>query len=343
MISLKHHYSKEFLETLLNQGFTNFHIDGSRLNLKIYNKIVSHLIDYAETKLNTRPTIIFDLKSPLPLITKISENRKFLKIYKGQTIKISYETKREYEGDVIYIDKKISQGVNIGDILLISYPELRLKVVGVENSLMSSASYANLRKKDNYSQFNQVNCIKQIKSSPSLFKDKNTYNLYQKQIESYEESYKIPEKDANDDSGNFPNNLYDDEININIKKENNISNNKNSIMNKYYPQNVIEEDEEYLIDPNNFDNFYEETLKHKHDKLEQSYQKIMIRYNAMDKELLYKDNDKFSTSMDKISAISQIDMLGKEIHYENKTNLFLLFINSFRQSISPFQLSITRK
>ncbi len=105
-------------------------------------------MEYSNSKLNEIPSIIFELKSPMPIITKISGGRKILKILKGQIVKIAYDSKKHIEGDAIYIDKKISHGVNVGDIITINYPELRLKIVSIEDILNSWSSTSNLRTKE---------------------------------------------------------------------------------------------------------------------------------------------------------------------------------------------------
>jgi len=297
LISLKHEYSKEYMENLINDGFINFQVDGSRLNSKVYTKILSHINAFCESKLNEIPTVIFDLKSPMPMITKISRNRKCLSVNKGQMIKIAYESKKAHQEDVIYIDKKICHGINVGDVLMINYPELRLKVVGIENTLISSTSSSNLISNETSYKYKTV---QKIKSSPFLL----SHNCYEN-FDSYKEAYKHLEKDTEC----HDNNLIeegDNIIDINLQDEGNIA------KNKYYPvDNVIEEDEEYLIDPNNFDNFYEDRLKHKHEKLEESYNKFKRKHTAVDLEHNGgSDSNKILKELDKLSVISHIDLSG---------------------------------
>jgi len=94
-----------------------------------------------------QPTVIFDLKGPIPRISKVGMGKKsVIDVKKHQLIKILHENVKIEEPDIIHVDKKITQCVNVGDRILIDSSKCILTVISKErykrrNSISKISGY----------------------------------------------------------------------------------------------------------------------------------------------------------------------------------------------------------
>jgi hypothetical protein len=82
---------------------------------------------------NDKPTVIFDLKGPIPRISKIGTGkRNQIDVKKDQLIKIVHENSKIEDSDIIHVDKKIIQCIEVGDQILIDSSQCILKVISIQ-------------------------------------------------------------------------------------------------------------------------------------------------------------------------------------------------------------------
>jgi pyruvate kinase len=171
---VKKNLNIEHYENIYQEGLKSFRIDCAQMNqaeyshhVRIINEIFSKHDDVAE--------ILFEIKGPMPLITRIGIGNEFLNLKKGEIIRICYDYRtRIYEEGILYIDKKITNGLTIGDVIFINSSNVKLKVIGFERS-----SHQNFTsKKNNFKNFNFSN------SSPFLLgRDERRLVAEEKKIE----------------------------------------------------------------------------------------------------------------------------------------------------------------
>jgi hypothetical protein len=140
------------LENLIKSGIRIFRINGAYFHFSEYQKLMSDL-NILFKKINTKPTVLFDLKGPIPRISKFgtsNSKKAHIELKKNQIVKIMYENPKIEEEDIIQIDKKITQFIKVGDKILIDSSNCILQVISIDryrrrNSI--SKSSANLSNK----------------------------------------------------------------------------------------------------------------------------------------------------------------------------------------------------
>ncbi len=134
------------MNDLINSGIRIFRINGAYFNFKEYEKLLKDL-DEIFKNTNDSPTVIFDLKGPIPRISKVGIGKKTcIDVKKDQLIKILHENIKIEEPDIIHVDKKIAQCINIDDRILIDSSKCILKVISIErykrrNSISKISGY----------------------------------------------------------------------------------------------------------------------------------------------------------------------------------------------------------
>jgi hypothetical protein len=116
---------------LVNSGIRLFRINGAYFHGKEYEKLMTDL-DAVFKNTNDRPTVIFDLKGPIPRITKIGLGKTSIEVKKDQLLKIVHENPKIDDPDIIQVDKKITQCINVGDKIVIDSSRCVLKVISIE-------------------------------------------------------------------------------------------------------------------------------------------------------------------------------------------------------------------
>jgi hypothetical protein len=139
--------------------------------------------------INDIATIIFDLKGPIPRVSKLSNNKEVLEVKKNQLVKLVYENKKINDPDVIHIDRKIIDLIKLGDRIVIDSSNTILKVIGIDrykrkNSNLSASRFDN----------NTINTINTFES----FLDQDMLDDIQLNINKL---HTIEEKDENEEEG----------------------------------------------------------------------------------------------------------------------------------------------
>lgn len=150
---------------MIEQGIKSYKINGKYFNYKEYQKIYQE-IHNAHSRLEEVPSIIFDFKGPYTLVTRIENIFHKKSFIKKQIVKILFDdARKKYEKDNrIYIDKRISNIVNIGDIIEISDSNIILKVISLEeNKINLTNKYnklLNIVEERHHSKFNKIDINK---------------------------------------------------------------------------------------------------------------------------------------------------------------------------------------
>lgn len=285
------------IDALYQDGLRCFRIDCAQMNQKEYTEVIKN-IDEAFRKRDDTPSVLLDLKGPMPFITKIGKDKQTeITVKKGQKIRILHDylcrniEEEENSESYLYIDKRISKGVGINDILVINYSDVRLKVTGIEkikpHPLLISKNLPKIKEN-----------IFHSNSSPYLYHPNininDNFNLREKKsgvkIE-YDNYFNNVEEDSNEENSTLGCITSVNENQTNLYKN--------------------MEDEELLIDATNFDNYYEEKLKNKHQKMTQVYNNFIKKHSQMSNQHITqfydKDRDKSNYDIDKLSAISGVN------------------------------------
>ena len=137
IVNFRQDFSEDFIKDLLFHGVRAFQINGKCFNFKEYKKIAEDLKNIFLEK-DEIPSIIFQFKGHDILVTKVENIIKKKNFSEGQIIKIKYDDsknkneKEKEKENIIYIDKKISNFLNEGDIIQFSDSTLLLKIISVE-------------------------------------------------------------------------------------------------------------------------------------------------------------------------------------------------------------------
>ncbi len=151
-----------FIQGLIDQGIKTYIINGRYFNHKEYSKIIED-IRLAFSKTNEIECLIFDFKGPDTIITKVENifNKKETFI-RNQIVKISFDDPRiKYERDNrILIDKKISNLVEIGDIIEIIDSTIVLKIIAIDKNRKNLTNkyekLLNIMDNKNHSKFDTI-------------------------------------------------------------------------------------------------------------------------------------------------------------------------------------------
>ena len=198
--SIKKDYDTEFLKTLIDSGIRSFRVNGAYFQYPEYQKLLQDLkILFME--INDKPTVIFDLKGPIPRISKISgsniqNNGKEVK--KNQLLKIVYDNPKIDDEDVIHVDKQFFNCLSIGDRIVVDSSNCVLKVICIDrfqrkNSLSKPSGYKSMQKitseprniQEYADLYSECFDIDDAQSRPSLseFPANQDYNSVQSKIE----------------------------------------------------------------------------------------------------------------------------------------------------------------
>lgn len=145
----------------MNSGINLFRVNCAYFNYKDYKKLLEHLEIIFQNKKN-KPTVIFDLKGPIPRINKVGIGGKnSLDVKKDQLIKIVHENSKIEDSDIIHVDKKIAQVVKVGDKILIDSSQCILKVISIgrykkRNSLSKKSGFRSSEKIQNQNNANDT-------------------------------------------------------------------------------------------------------------------------------------------------------------------------------------------
>lgn len=307
------------IDKLANEGVRSFRIDGSQMNYKEYKKIISQINRIFSDK-EEIANILFNLKGPTPVITKIKNTREenFLKIKKGQKIRIKYHTTiKSEEKDFLYIDKKISHALKIGDILQIGQSDFGFKVVNFDKNKQENrfSIHTHMRKIQSLG-YNLTNNI-------SLFNcyDNNINKEKTNKLKNQEKEFNKLYAEAESSNGIFTDLMHNDNVQpvrrLSVIDEETTSTEQNkNILNKNNFKKNLAEDEEMLFDAVNFDNSFEEKIKQKHQKTTKAYQKIVTKHKTH--KPIVKDEIEFANcvnpknknnnDLDKLSGISHLNI-----------------------------------
>jgi hypothetical protein len=138
-----------------------FRINGAYFTQNEYRNLIEILNTlYMKERGGEKPTIIFDLKGPIPRVGRISTNDKqkcqSVSLKKDQLVKIVHENTKVIDDDVtIYCDKKIAQSMQVGDKIIIDSSDCILKVISVDRyrrrgSISKSSGCPNIRQSKSY-------------------------------------------------------------------------------------------------------------------------------------------------------------------------------------------------
>ena len=120
--------------SLINAGVRIFRINGAYFHFKEYKALVSQLKNIFQ-EINEIPTIMFDLKGPIPRISKLINGENRISVKKGQIIRIKEDNVRNIKDEnLIYMDKNICSCLNIGDNLIIDGSKCVFNVISLETS-----------------------------------------------------------------------------------------------------------------------------------------------------------------------------------------------------------------
>jgi hypothetical protein len=117
---------------LIDNGVRLFRINGAYFQCNEYNKLINTLQEIFQKKTNDRFTIIFDLKGPIPRITKIGNKKNHIDVKKDQIIKIVHENPKIDDEDVIQVDRKIIECIKVGDRIVVDSSKCVLKVISMD-------------------------------------------------------------------------------------------------------------------------------------------------------------------------------------------------------------------
>jgi pyruvate kinase len=115
----------------VHSGIRSFRINGAYYQYNKYKKVIEDLHTVMK-QVNDAATVIFDLKGPIPRISKIGSNKETLDVKKNQLVKLVYENKKINDNDVIHVDRKILDLIKVGDRIVIDSSNTILKVIGVD-------------------------------------------------------------------------------------------------------------------------------------------------------------------------------------------------------------------
>ena len=129
---------------MINSGIRIFRINGAYFNSKEYKPLVNILTKIL-AEINETPTIIFDLKGPIPRVSKLFNSKQSISVEKGQIIKIKDDTvKGIMDENMILLDKSIVSCLKIGDNLFIDGSKCILKVIAFERDKHNENYFSNV-------------------------------------------------------------------------------------------------------------------------------------------------------------------------------------------------------
>jgi len=234
------------LNNLVNSGINSFRVNCSYFHYKEYKKLLEDLELIYQNK-HDKPTVIFDLKGPIPRISKVGIGKSnYIDVKKHQLIKIVHENSKIEDSDIIHVDKKIAQCVKVGDKILIDSSQCILKVISIGR----------------YKKRNSINKKLGVRSTEKI----NSQANYNDTLDLIDEFY-------NNDEGSFANSskLFFDPKSLEIIEEKDEDNLESGV---YH----------HLDD--NVDLSLEERLKQKETNMRKAYQNIIkkhISYSEYDK------------------------------------------------------------
>jgi hypothetical protein len=114
------------------------------------------------------PTVIFDLKGPIPRVSKIGNSLSQMEVKKDQLIRIVHENPKIEESDVIQVYKKIANFIEVGDKIIIDPSNCSLRVISV-------------------GRYKKRLSIKGFKSMEKLYHNppNNTFDLFDDNVDEY--------------------------------------------------------------------------------------------------------------------------------------------------------------
>lgn len=116
---------------MIESGINLFRVNCAYYHFKEYKKLLEDLEQLYLNRFD-KPTVIFDLKGPIPRISKVGiGNQPVLEVKKDQLIKIVHENSKIEDQDIIHVDKKIAQYLKVGDKLVIDSSQSILKVISI--------------------------------------------------------------------------------------------------------------------------------------------------------------------------------------------------------------------
>lgn len=230
---------------MVDAGIRIFRINGAYFHCKEYEKLVEELNEiFANLKLYDKPTILFDLKGPIPRITKLGGNKQSnLEVKQGQQVKIIHENPKIEDNDVIHIDRKIIQSINIGDIIMFDSSKCILKVMSF----------------DKYKRKSSISKLVEPKSSHRLVNQ----NLHLELEQEFDEKELII---SNPDPDNEENEFFQDIF-------------QNTSLNGNFLPTIEEERDDFQIE-DNLDFSFEERLMQKQTKMKLAYQNIVNKHKV---------------------------------------------------------------
>lgn len=265
-------YSYENLEKLVKEGIKIFRLNGQTLNYKDYRTII-HNINHIFSQIGEIPTIIFNLKGSIPVITKIGGKKESKTLEKGEQINIVYHSRDYDHEDIIYIDKKIFNHVKPGDKISIGGSDVILQV-------------------------KKIDCVKRNFSRTQLTQFRSVPFLNKR---SFENGLRDEYRDLYGEKDEY--NLHEEYRLEELKEECEIE------YNAMFPSN---ENEEFSFEAANFDNYIEDKVRNKQEKITQAYLNIVHKQrsetiNHMCNMTETNTNTKSVIDLDRISNISHIN------------------------------------
>lgn len=224
-------------------------MNGAYFNSKEYKPLVNELINIFH-EFNEKPTIIFDLKGPIPRIVKLYQNQTSLTVEKGQILKLTEEKNKEIDqNDLIYLDKNIISSIRIGDTIIIDGTKCFLKVIGFERQNFKKVSSMSLMKNFITKEKGIANIKSQQALSSSFLNESETLiydeadHTYENQLFSINEQLDFNIKEEDYLQG-FNNNVFEGESTEIIKDR----------------QSNIEEEFKSFLEKNKKPSFEEKTI-----------------------------------------------------------------------------------
>ncbi len=228
-------------------------MNGAYFNNKEYKPLVNE-INKIFSEMNDKPTILFDLKGPVPRISKFFKDQRSISVKKGQILKIAEDSvKGINEENLIFLDKNIISSLKIGDNLVVDGCNCVLKVISLE----------------------RIN-FKKVSSMKTFIQNRNSQSSGKLNISSsfHHENERII-YDSNDDNYNFNNQLFliNEQPDYNLKEEDFLQGFNNTFFEgetteliKDRQSNIEEEFKSYL-EKNKRPGYDEKSMKSERSKL----------------------------------------------------------------------------